>query len=228
MNKKLIFKISVDVAMTGVLLFLMSYSMIGDLTHEILGTSMLVLLIIHHILNLQWHKNLFKGKYTAFRTAQTALSALVLLSVLGSAVSGVMMSRHVFRFLNITVGASFARTLHMICAYWGFALMSMHLGFHWQMMMSMAGKLFKQKSRVREWIVRILGFASAGYGFYAMFRRSYFDYLLLKNQFVFFDPNENVLLFVLDYAAIMSVFVLVGHYLAKLLKIPGRKSAKTE
>ena len=105
-----IFKISVDVAMTGVLLFLMSYSMIGDLTHEILGTAMLVLLIIHHILNLQWHKNLFKGKYTVFRIAQTVLSALVLLSVLGSAVSGIMMSRHVFRFLNITVGASFGRS----------------------------------------------------------------------------------------------------------------------
>ena len=61
-----------------------------------------------------------------------------------------------------------------------------------------------------------------------MFGRSYFDYLLLKNQFVFFDPSENVLLFVLDYIAIMSVFVLVGHYLAKLLKIPGKKSAKKE
>ena len=228
MNKKLIFKISVDVAMTGVLLFLMSYSMIGDLTHEILGTAMLVLLILHHILNKHWHKNLFKGKYTAFRTAQTVLSVLVLLSVLGSAVSGIMISRHVFRFLNITVGASFARTLHMICAYWGFALMSLHLGFHWQMMMSMAGKLFKQKSKMRAWIVRILGFASAGYGIYAMFRRSYFDYLFLKNQFVFFDQSESVLLFVLDYIAIMSVFVLIGHYLAKLLKIPGKKSAEAK
>ena len=189
---------------------------------------MILHLILHHILNLQWHKNLFKGKYTAFRIAQTVLSALVLLSVLGSAVSGIMMSRHVFRFLNITVGASFARTLHMICAYWGFALMSLHLGFHWQMMMSMTGKLFKQKSNLRAWIVRILGVAAAGYGIYAMFGRSYFDYLLLKNQFVFFDPNESVLLFVLDYIAIMSVFVLIGHYLAKLLKIPGKKSAEVK
>ena len=228
MNKKLIFKISVDVAMTGVLLFLMSYSMIGDLTHEILGTAMLVLLILHHILNVQWHKNLFKGKYTAFRTAQTALSVLIMLSVLGSAVSGIMMSRHVFRFLNITVGASFARTLHMICAYWGFALMSLHLGFHWQMMISMAGKLFRQKSELRARTGRIFGLAAAGYGIYAMFKRSYFDYLFLKNQFVFFDPSENVLLFVLDYIAIMSVFVLIGHYLAKLLKRIGKTSDKTK
>ena len=41
MNKKLILKISVDIAMTAILLFLMSYSMIGVMTHEILGTSML-------------------------------------------------------------------------------------------------------------------------------------------------------------------------------------------
>ena len=37
-----------------------------------------------------------------------------------------------------------------------------------------------------------------------------------------------VLLFVFDYIAIMSVFMLIGHYLAKLLKISGKKSAKTE
>ena len=70
MKQKLIFKITVDIAMTGALLFLMSYSMIGDMTHEILGTAMLVLLILHHILNVQWHKNLFKGRYTALRLLQ--------------------------------------------------------------------------------------------------------------------------------------------------------------
>ena len=57
-----------------------------------------------------------------------------------------------------------------------------------------------------------------------MFKRRYFDYLFLKNQFVFFNPSENVLLFVLDYIAIMSVFVLIGHYLAKLLKHIGKTS----
>lgn len=42
--------------------------------------------------------------------------------------------------------------------------------------------------------------------------------MLLRNQFVFFDFEEPLLLFFLDYAAVMGLFVAVGHYVSQALK----------
>lgn len=225
MKPKLIVKICVDIGMTVVLLLLMAYMLVGDKAHEWLGTAMIVLLILHHILNLKWWKNIFKGKYTAFRTAQTVLVTLIMFSMIGSAVSGIVMSRHVFRFLNITGGSSWARVMHMICAYWGFVLMSLHLGFHWQMMTSMARRGMKNAPAAVHWGIRILGYGITAYGLYAFFKRKFPDYLLLKNQFAFFDMNEKLIFFVLDYVAIMGLFVCAGHYLARYLIGTSNKTA---
>lgn len=62
-------------------------------------------------------------------------------------VSGILMSREIFSFLPIDGGMGFARILHMVTAYWGFLLMSVHLGLHWGMIMGMVRKLRKQKEQ---------------------------------------------------------------------------------
>lgn len=61
MKPKLIAKILVDIGMTLALLMLMSYSLIGEAAHEWIGSTMFVLFIVHHCLNIQWCKNLFKA-----------------------------------------------------------------------------------------------------------------------------------------------------------------------
>lgn len=149
MKRKQIVKIAVDIAMTVVLLLLMTYELIGQVSHELLGIIMFVLFILHHILNSRWTKNLIKGKFTALRTQQTVLVVLVLFSMAGSIFSGVMLSHHIFSFLPSGNGLSFARNLHMLSAYWGFVFMSLHLGFHWNMMMGTAKRLTKKPSVMR-------------------------------------------------------------------------------
>lgn len=226
MNAKQIIKIVTDIAMTVVLLFLMSYSLIGETLHEWLGIGMFALFILHHILNSKWSGRLFKGKYTPYRILQTALVALALVSMLGSMVSGVILSRTVLPFLPITGGQSWARTLHMLSAYWGFVFISLHLGLHWSMMMGMASCLWKKRSAVRSWIVRTAGFLIAGYGIYAFLKREIGSYMFLKIQFVFFDFDEPLIFFLLDYIAVMGLFVFVGHYIAQGLKwANGRNNA---
>ena len=223
MNVKQIMKIITDIAMTVVLLFLMSYSLIGEALHEWLGIGMFTLFILHHILNSKWSGRLFKGKYTPYRIWQTALVALALVSMLGSMVSGVILSRNVLSFLPITGGQSWARTLHMLSAYWGFVFISLHLGFHWSMMMGIASRLWEKRSSVRSWSVRVAGFLIAGYGIYAFLKREIGSYMFLKIQFVFFDFDEPLILFLLDYIAVMGLFVFVGHYIAQGLKWANRK-----
>ncbi len=217
MSKKQIVRMTVDCGMTVVLLLLMGYSRIGETAHEWLGVSMFVLFVIHHILNRKWIAGVFRGKYTAFRVLQTALVCALFVTMIGSAVSGIILSKHVFAFLDLG-GASVARSVHMLCGYWNFVLMSLHLGFHWVMIVGMASKKLPKDKPVLTWSARIAALLIAGYGVYALIARQVADYLFGKTMFAFFDTSEPVVLFLLDYLAIMGTFVFAGHYLSKALK----------
>lgn len=226
MKGKQIVKILVDIGMTIALLLLMTYELIGPAVHEWLGVGIFVLAVVHHVLNGRWSRSLLKGKYTALRIMQTALAVLVLLAMLGSMVSGIILSRHVFAALPISGGRAFARNLHMISAYWGFVLMALHLGVHWSMMMGMARKMTKGPSAARTWSLRAAALLVAGYGAYAFFRRQIGTYLLMMSHFVFFDYDEPLVFFLLDYLAVMGLFVCVGHYVAEGIRRLGRGNSK--
>ena len=116
----------------------------------------------------------------------------------------------------------------MTCAYWGFVLMSLHLGIHWRMIMSVAveqsSKSVKGQTRhIRTWILRILGAAVALYGIYAFVKRNIASYLFLQVHFVFFDYSEPVIFYILDYAAAMGMMIFLGYYLNKGLQSIYRK-----
>ena len=227
MKPKMIAKICVDIGMTIALLLLMPYELVGQAAHELIGIGIFILFIIHHILNRKWSRNALKGKYTPLRVWQTLLVILVLASMIGSMVSGIILSRHALSFLPISGGRSFARRLHMLASYWGFVLMSLHLGQHWSMMMGMARKLVETTSSVRTWILRILALAIAGDGVFSFVKREIGSYMLLSVQFVFFDFEEPLIFFLLDYVAVMGLFVFIGHYLAEILKRCSRKRKQT-
>lgn len=122
------------------LLLLMPYELIGQVAHEWIGIGIFILFIVHYILNGKWSRNALKGKYTPLRIWQTILVIFALVSMIGSMVSGVILSLHALSFLPISGGHSFGRSLHMLASYWGFVWMSLHLGLHWSMMMGMAKK----------------------------------------------------------------------------------------
>lgn len=226
MKPKMVAKISVDIGMTILLIFLMTYELIGQEAHEWLGIGIFVLFVIHHVLNGKWSRNILKGKYNMMRIMQTILAVLVLISMLGSMVSGIVLSRHAFSFLPITGGRSWARTLHMVCAYWRFVLMSLHLGLHWSIMLGMAKKFIKRPSAKRAWILRAAALLIAGYGVYAFISRDIGNYMLLKNQFVFFDFDEPLILFLIDYAAVMGLFIFAGYYISLISKWLGKSKAR--
>ena len=217
MQPKMVGKIIVDLGMTILLMLLMAFELIGRTAHEWIGAGMFVLFIVHHILNRKWSGNLFHGKYSSYRSLQTVSAVLVFHAMLGSMVSAVLISREVFTFLPINGGRSFGRTLHMLCAYWGFLFLSFHLGIHWNMILGMAGKLCRKPSKLRVRLIRTAGGLIAAYGVYALFRRDIPSYLFLQNQFVFFDFEEPIIFFFCDYIAIMGLMSWIGHYFSKLL-----------
>ncbi|MGN0542058.1 MAG: DUF4405 domain-containing protein [Acutalibacteraceae bacterium] len=213
-------KLAVDFLMTVALLVLSGYQFWGESAHEWVGTLMFILFIAHHILNIGWHKNIFKGKYTAMRIAMLCIDLLVLLAMLAQMYSGIVISRYAFDFLPINGGLAFARKLHILGAYWGFILMSLHIGLHWNTVMGVMKKSLhpKKTSKVGSNILTAAGLLIAGYGAYAFVKRDFFTYLFLKSEFVFLDYAEPILLFYIDYLAIMGLFIFAAHYGLKLFK----------
>ena len=228
MKPKMILKLAVDIAMTAALLLLMAYELIGQAAHEWIGIGMFVLFIVHHILNSNWIRNILKGRYHPVRMIQTGLVLLILCAMAGLMISGSFLSRYALSFLPIKGGRSFARNLHMISAYWGFVLMSVHLGFYWSMILGMAKKFFPRPSAVRKWAGRILAFMIAGYGICAFMKRDIGVYMLLRSHFVFFDYEEPLVFFYLDYIAVMGLFILIGNYSCAGLRMIGRGQNKKQ
>ena len=145
-------------------------------------------------MTIKWSCAVFRGKYTAYRILQTVFVLAILLTMLGSLISGIILSRHVFIFLGI----DFARTLHLVCAYWNLVLLSLHLGLHWNSMMAMAKRASGKPSAIRTWVLRILAFIVAGYGVVAFVNRDIGSYMTLRTQFAFFDYEEPLLLLLVD------------------------------
>lgn len=229
MKPKQIVRIAVDIAMTGFLLLLMAFMLTGQKAHEWFGTAELVLFIAHHVLNAGWLKQTGHGKYTPFRSMQTVLAVLVLQTMFGSMVSGIIMSRYAFSFLNIYGGMSLARRVHMICAYWGFLFLSAHLGLHWSMIMGMVRKVaaVKEPSVMRAVILRVLVLLITGNGVYAFFKNQIADYLLLKSQFVFFDFSQPPMQFLVEYLSMMCMFAALSYYLSRALQRAMKRKEKS-
>ncbi|WP_343250234.1 DUF4405 domain-containing protein [Diplocloster hominis] len=213
MSVKAKWRMLVDSLMVVLIPLLMAYSLIGETAHEWLGVMMSLLFVGHYLLNFYWFKGLVKGRWTALRIYQTIVNILLLLCTLGLIISGIALSRTVFSFLPIEGGGSWGRTLHLLTSYWGFVLMSFHLGQHWSMILNRV-----QRSAKRPVILRVLAVAFAGYGIIAFIKREIGTYMTLQNTFVYFDFGEPLFFFFIDYIAIMGLFVFLGYYVTSALK----------
>lgn len=206
-------KLLTDVLMTLALLFLMGYQFWGEVPHEWAGAALFALFLAHHLLNQSWYKTLFRGRYTPFRVGQLLLDLAVTAAMAGLMVSGVLLSNHVFAFLHLRGGVAVARVLHLVCSYWSFVLISLHLGLHWGLLTGLANRKISagKDSRLRP-VLLLAGAAIAAYGVFAFWQRNLPDYLLLRTRFAFLDFEEPVLFFYRDYLAIMGSGIFLSHY----------------
>lgn len=213
------FKRILDILMTLALPCLMAYELIGQETHEILGLCTVGLFILHHAMNGQWHRNLFRGKYTAYRTVLTVLDVLMIIVFIDQAVTGIMMAKHVFPDFPHVGRRSFARVLHLLGAYWGFTVCCLHAGMH------MTGMIRKwiNKTGMARILPAALALCVSGYGVYAFIKRGLPKYMTLQEQFVFFDFEEPLIWFFLDYIAILLTLMLLGGLLGYGLQKIRRK-----
>ena len=138
-------KTAVDVVMFLLFLYLLSYRPgMGLMVHAVVGIVQLSLFILHHLLNLNWYRALFKGRY-GFRRILLVSSDFLLLIAMGFMIaSSVMISGMIFDFGIRMTG--WWRRIHVASSGWCFLLTGFHVGMHMQGMMSRLQKKMKRSS----------------------------------------------------------------------------------
>ena len=237
MTKTQRLRMTIDIAMTILSIILMggNYLFPADIVHEILGIGLFVLWVVHIVLNRRWYASLaqasklitstnandrrsygaiFKGKYKPYRIMQTVINCGILICTIFLMVSGIILSNHVFTFLGIESGLGFARIAHLLASHWYYLFMSLHIGLHVGMIVN---KIISQGRKRKIILYTILTLISA-YGLYAFIARGVWKYLILQQQFFFFDLERGYILFALDYISIIILFATISHLAAKGLK----------
>ena len=232
-------RMTIDITMTILSIILMggNYLFPADIVHEILGVGLFVLWAVHIILNRHWYGAIFKGKYNPYRVMQTVINCCILICTIFLMISGIILSNHIFTFLNIQGGLGFARIAHLLASHWYYLFMSLHIGLHVGMIKnkvchpninrhpelvsgSHAEKMPKQvrHDKLRKILPRIILALVCAYGIYAFIARGVWKYLILQQQFFFFDLDRGYILFAIDYISIIILFAALSHLLAKSLK----------
>lgn len=241
MTKTQRLRMPIDITMTLLSIILMggNYFFPADIVHEILGVALLLLWAVHIALNRHWYGAMFKGKYNPYRVMQTVVNCGILICALFLMISGIILSNHVFTFLNIQAGLGFARVAHLLASHWYYLFMSLHIGLHVSMI---ANKIAQKKdaanessnqeskpqSSARKIIFRIVLALACAYGLYAFIIRGVWKYLFLQQQFFFFDLERGYVLFAVDYISIIILFATISSTTSTAAAtIFGQKSVKS-
>lgn len=206
-----------DVVMFILLLFLMAFFNTGQTVHEVLGILMAICFIIHHVLNRNWYKTVFKGKYPLLKKVYIVVNFLLLVDVVFLVLSGLSMSR-LLPFLSF-MPVSLARRVHLTLSYWGFVLMAVHFGLHIQSISRPLAKKFEDSSKVVKTIIfLVIPYGLTLFGLIMFIKNQLIAYLFMLTDFVNVDSSINLVRYIFEYLGIFSLLGLFTYIVIKNIK----------
>ena len=185
----------IDVGMMILLLLLMAFPFTGQDIHIFLGIIMIAFFIIHHYLNRRWYLSLFKGKKTKIQILFITINSLLLISIFGVALSGLTLAGYV-----PIMSYFLARKMHLVCSYWSYLLMGLHVGLHLQV-----------TKRIKNQII-VYGIMLIGIILFT--KNQILIYLLNMSDFLYVSDRTNMF----EYLMIFILFVLLMNVIIKEMK----------
>ncbi len=201
MKKKLI----VDILMFILILLEFSRLFTGALIHELIGITLLILVIINLILNKNYILNIFEAKYNAKNTIMLIINALLICSFILTSTFGILSSEETLTFLNIH-NLNIIK-LHKILGYLSLIIVGAHLGINFNAMFGKITKLIKNN------IVNSLEIIIIILGFYSSIKVDLIKHII--GEYGFGIKEGNIIISTLEYLSIILMLTIITNFIYK-------------
>lgn len=208
----------VDLLLAVAFIVLLATPVTLGAVHEWVGIAAFALTVAHVVMSRKAIGRLVRAR-RAGAFATLVLDALLLVCILGLAASSIVLSEHVLSWAPAIPGASWARTAHLLCSYWGFVLVFVHVGVH---LRAAVGKLANSKALA--WTARVALVVLGAVGIWSLFDTGMWSYMALANQFVFVDPSVPFALRLAQYASIAVLVAGLTYYASALCRRVTRRN----
>lgn len=208
-----VLRLVLDLVAVSLLAAAMAYSWLGNLAHEIAGTAMFALLVLHNLFNRRWYGTLAKRRPGARGIVTRTINLSLLATMMGLLVTSVVISQSVFAFLPIATTFT-ARQLHTMAAYLVLLVAAVHLGLHWSMIMTATRRLagITTDNRVRSVGLAGVAVAISACGAWSLPALDLPTKILMRMPTGFSDFGTPTSIVLLRHVAVLGLVACLTHY----------------
>ncbi|QND45592.1 DUF4405 domain-containing protein (plasmid) [Rhizobium lusitanum] len=220
MNSVFLLRLTFDFIAAGLLLIGLSYWWLGNTVHEVAGTAMFLLVIVHNVFNRRWYGTISRGRREARSLIEVAITALLLVTMLVLLVTSVLISNTLSGFMS-SYGGFTIRQIHTLAAYWALVILAVHLGLRWPMIMGVGRNLFgiSKSSAVRSFVLRLIAVVIAIHGVWSSFELGLGTKLAMRVTLDWWNFEESVVGFFIHCIAIAGLYMFLTYYAMKWLRM---------
>lgn len=219
MSSMFLMRLTFDLIAAGLLLLGLAYWWLGNTVHEVVGTGMFLLVIVHNVFNRRWYGRIPKEKRHGRGLFNIGITLVLLIAMLTLLVTSVLISNTLASFMS-AYGGFTVRQIHALAAYWVLVIVSIHLGLRWPMIMGLVRNLFgiSKASAVRTAALRAIAVAIAIHGVWSSFELGLGTKLAMQVTLDWWNFEESIAGFFVHCIAIAGLYMALTYYGMKWLQ----------
>jgi acetyl esterase/lipase len=205
-------RLAFDLTAASLLLIGFAYWWLGNVVHEVVGTAMFLLLVVHNIFNRRWYGTVRRTREPR-GVINVAFTFLLMAGMLALLVTSVLISNTLAPFMPPWGGFT-VRQIHTFAAYWVLVIVAIHLGLRWPLIMGFTRSLLgiSRPSRARTLVLRVLAASVAMLGVWSSSSLGIGTKLAMQVTLDWWNFEESVASFFIHCIAIAGLYMALTYY----------------
>ena len=219
MNPVFLLRLTFDFTAASLLLIGLAYWWLGNTVHELAGTAMFVLLIVHNVFNRRWYGTVPRTRPEPRSLFNVAITFLLMTGMLALLVTSVLISNFLSDLMPASGGFT-VRQIHVLAGYWVLVIVAIHLGLRWPLIMNTARNLSgtSTPSVPRTVALRVLAAAIAIHGVWSSFVLGVGTKLSMQVTLDWWNFEGGVIGFFIHCIAIAGLYISLTYYAMDLIR----------
>jgi Domain of unknown function (DUF4405) len=206
-------RLTFDLCAAALLIFGLSYWWLGNVAHELAGTAMFLLVILHNVFNRRWYGTVASSRREPRGLVNIVIILLLVTAMLALLITSVLISNALSDVMSAYGGIT-VRQIHTLAAYWTLVIVAVHLGLRWPLIMGVARNLFglSDPNAARTIVLRIAAAVTAMHGVWSSFALGLCTKLSMQMTLDWWNFEESVAGFFVHCIAAAGLFVCATYY----------------